>query len=234
MITLYTFGPYFGSPDGSPFVIKAMLLLKLADLPFREDRHGYGKAPKGKLPYIDDDGTRVADSTFIRFHIEAKYGIDFDVGLTPEARATSWAVEKMLEDHLYWAVVDARWGDRDNFAKGPARFFDAIPMPVRPLLAQAIRRKTVKRIKAQGLGLHSRGDIERLAIRDIEAVAAILGDKPYLMGDRPCAADAALFGVLNASLASVFDTPIRTAAERCENLVAYDARLKARFFPASA
>ena len=32
MITLYTFGPYFGLPDASPFVIKAMLLLKFAGL----------------------------------------------------------------------------------------------------------------------------------------------------------------------------------------------------------
>ena len=30
MITLYTFGPYFGLPDGSPFVTKAMFLLKIA------------------------------------------------------------------------------------------------------------------------------------------------------------------------------------------------------------
>jgi hypothetical protein len=70
MITLYSFGPYFGLPDASPFVIKAMLLLKIAGLPFEENRHGYTRAPKGKLPYIDDDTTIVPDSTFIRFHIE--------------------------------------------------------------------------------------------------------------------------------------------------------------------
>jgi hypothetical protein len=46
MITLYTFGPYFGLPDGSPFVIKAMMLLN-AGLEYGEDRGGYGKAPKG-------------------------------------------------------------------------------------------------------------------------------------------------------------------------------------------
>jgi hypothetical protein len=53
MITLYTFGPYFGLPDGSPFVIKAMLLLKFAGLEYSENRGGYGNAPKGKLPYIN-------------------------------------------------------------------------------------------------------------------------------------------------------------------------------------
>ncbi len=65
MITLYTFGPYFGLPDASPFVLKAMLLLKIAGLPFEESRSGFAKAPKGKLPYIDDDGEKIADSTFI-------------------------------------------------------------------------------------------------------------------------------------------------------------------------
>ena len=105
MITLYTFGPYFGLPDTSPFVIKAMLLLKFAGLEYSEDRGGFGKAPKGKLPYIDDDGLIVADSTFIRFHIEKKYGFDFDAGLAPEQRAVAWAAEKMCEEHLYFALV---------------------------------------------------------------------------------------------------------------------------------
>jgi hypothetical protein len=40
MITLYTFGPHFGLPDGSPFVTKTMLLLKFAGLPYQETRQG--------------------------------------------------------------------------------------------------------------------------------------------------------------------------------------------------
>src|SRR4051812_9804268 len=106
MITLYTFGPAFGLPDPSPFVMKAKMLLKLADLPYRTDSRGFGKAPKGKLPYIDDNGTVVPDSTFIRWHIEEKYGIDFDRGLSPAERGVAWSVEKLLEDNLYWSMVN--------------------------------------------------------------------------------------------------------------------------------
>jgi hypothetical protein len=54
MMTRYIFGPYFGLPDGSPFVMKGMMLLKLAGLPYKEDRGGYQMAPKGKLPFIAD------------------------------------------------------------------------------------------------------------------------------------------------------------------------------------
>ena len=66
MITLYSFGPGFGLPDPSPFVTKVEALLKMAKLPYRMDTTGFTKAPKGKLPYIEDDGVTVSDSTFIR------------------------------------------------------------------------------------------------------------------------------------------------------------------------
>src|SRR5262245_57268478 len=123
MITLYSFGRAFGLPDPSPFVTKVEMLLKLSGLPYRTDTEGFGKAPKGKLPYIDDDGVRVADSTFIRWHLESKHGIDFDRGLSAEQRAVAWAFEKMAEDHLYWPLVHSRWVDDANFAKGPMVFF---------------------------------------------------------------------------------------------------------------
>src|SRR5689334_167170 len=100
MITLYTFGPHFGLPDASPFVIKGEMLLKLSGLPYRCDTRGFGRAPKGKLPYIRDGEVTVADSTLIRLHLEKKHGIDFDQGLSTRDRGVAWSVEKMLEDHL--------------------------------------------------------------------------------------------------------------------------------------
>ena len=230
MITLYTFGPFFGTPDGSPFVMKAMLLLRFADLAFREDRGGYGRAPKGKLPYIDDAGTVVADSTFIRRHIETRYGFDFDAGLSPAERGVAWAAEKMCEDHLYWAILDARWSDPANFARGPAQFFAGVPAPIRPLVIRFVRRKTASALKAHGIGRHARADVEGLGIRDLEALSAMLGDKPFLMGERPCGADAAPFGMVAAALSPVFETPIRAAAERLPNLVAYRDRIAERYF----
>ena len=96
MITLYAFGPAFGLPDPSPFVSKVEVLLKMAGVPYRISTEGFGKAPKGKLPYIDDDGARIADSTFIRWHLEKKYRIDFDRGVVTGSgcRRTACAMVK--------------------------------------------------------------------------------------------------------------------------------------------
>ncbi len=97
MIKLHTFGPAFGLPDGSPFVVKAHLLLRMAGLEYEAVRSDPRKAPKGKLPYIDDGGTIVADSGFIRRHIEKTQGVDFDKGLTAPQKGQAYAIEKMLD-----------------------------------------------------------------------------------------------------------------------------------------
>ena len=166
MITLYAFGPGFGLPDPSPFVTKADVLLKMADVPYRPDTTGFKKAPKGKLPYIDDDGAVIADSTFIRMHLERKYSIDFDAGLSPSERGVAWAFEKMCEDHLYWTVLHARWMIDANFDAGPRRFFDAAPAPIRPLIAAMVRRQVRRDLRGHGMGRHTEEEIAQLAVRE--------------------------------------------------------------------
>jgi glutathione S-transferase len=231
MITLYAFGPGFGLPDPSPFVTKAEVLLKMSGLPYRVDTSGFAKAPKGKLPYIADDGEIIADSTFIRWHLERKHRIEFDRGLSPEQRATAWAFEKMAEDHLYWTVLDARWIDDANFARGPATFFKSVPAPMRPLVIAMVRRKVRKSLQAHGIGRHSAGEITALAARGIDAIAEFLGTKPYFFGDEPTGVDATIFSFVASALCPTFKTPRRAAAERHDNLKRYVGRMTARFYP---
>src|SRR5215475_3935356 len=99
MITLRTFGPMFGLPDPSPFVIKADVLLKMSGVAYKTQSNGLRGAPKGKLPFIEDEGAKIADSTFIRMHLEQKYRVDFDQDLSASEKGIAWSVEKMLEDH---------------------------------------------------------------------------------------------------------------------------------------
>ena len=235
MITLYTFGPYFGLPDASPFVMKAEILLKMANLPYAIDTGGFPKAPRGKLPYISDADEIIADSTFIRLHIEKKYGFDFDKGLTAAQRGIAWAVEKMCENNLYWAGLYARWIVDANFEKGPRRVFEAAPAPLRALVAHMARRQFKRNLWGHGMGRLTIPEMEELAGRDIDAIADILlGDKPYLMGAAPSAVDATVFPFIAHALCPLFETGIRTRTERRANLVAYSDRLMQQYFPAFA
>ncbi len=207
MITLYGFGPMFGLPDPSPYVMKTEVQLKMAGLGYLKLPGDLDAAPKRKLPVIDDDGVVVADSAFIRWHIEQKYGVDFDEGY-------------------------ARWLMPENFDKGPARFFDDLPEPARSQ-AQAETRDAVRgAMEAQGIARHSLCEITRLADRSLCSLSTLLGDKTYLMGERPCGADAVVFAMTAGALCPHFDSPIRQAAERYGELVAYSERMMRLFFPA--
>lgn len=230
MIELHGFGPGFGLPDPSPFCMKADLLLQMSALAYERKRGSMRRAPKGKLPMIVDDGVTIADSTFIRLHLERRHGIDLDEGLTPEQRGAAWAVEKMLEDHLYWIVVQERWTDEANFDRGPRHFFQAVPAPLRPLVIAMVKRKVRQNLHAHGMGRYTPDERLELARQAVGAIAAIIGERRYLMRDEPCWADATVGAFLIAGLSPVFESQLRGVIESHPNLVAYAARIGARYF----
>lgn len=209
------------------------MLLKLSGVPFRKDPGGFNKAPKGKLPYIEDGGRIVADSSFIRMHLEKQHNVDFDKNLSARERGIAWSVEKLCEDHLYWVLLNYRWIDKVNFEKGPARFFDNVPAPVRGLVKRMVRGKIRKAMHAHGMGRHTQEEINLLGERAVGSIAAVLGDQPYLMGAAPCGADATVYAFMLGLLCPHFESPMRTMAERHPNIVAYCKRLTSEFYPPS-
>ena len=227
MITLYAFYPMWGLPDPSPFVMKTDIQLKLCGLDYRVEHAGLGQAPKGKLPFISDCGEIICDSVFIRDHIERKYGLDLDSGLTAAQRAQSWAVERMLEDHLYWAIVYARWGNETNFAKGPAQFFGDAP----PEVLTGAQQEMMTTLHGQGFGRHAPEEVGMLAYRSFAALSTLLSDQNYLFGDQATALDAGALATIAGATLEMFDSPVTDAARSFPNLIAYRDRLMARFYP---
>jgi glutathione S-transferase len=131
MITLYGFGPVWGLRDLSPFVGKVDTYFRLAGIPYRLERFpffGIGGAPKGKLPFIEHNGRRIADSSFILAHVQNTFGKGPDAALDDAQRARGHAIRRLVEEHLYWVLVQNRLG----------------PMPEVPKVGKtAVRRKRV-------------------------------------------------------------------------------------------
>ena len=112
----------------------------------------------------------------------------------------------MIESHVYWALVGARWVDPENFAKGPAHFFDGAPEDRREKLREDAQFRVAENYLLSGLGRHAPDDDVELALRSLLALSVQLGDKPYLMGDKPCGIDATAFGALAGILTPFFDS----------------------------
>lgn len=231
MITLFGIGAGFGLPEISPFVTKTEVQLKMAGLAYRKQRAMPPASPKGQLPFIEDDSVLVADSTFIRAHLEHKYGFDLDDGLDMQGRAQAWAFERMIEHHLYYGLVGGRWVDPVNFAKGPSHFFDGAPEDKRERLREDAQFRVAENYLISGLGRHAPGDDVALAARSLRALSVQLGDKPYLMGDKACGTDATAFAMMAGLLTPYFDSELRRRAEDFPNLTDYVDRLMAQYYP---
>ena len=233
-ITLYASRAGFGLPDTSPFVLKTEVQLKMAGVAYRKVAATPPQAPNGKLPYLHDGDAVISDSTFIREHIERTWEVDLDRGLDARQRAESWAIERVLEDHLYFAMVWFRWIDPDNFAKGPAQFASGATDAEREQARQAMQARKRADLHAQGTGRHTPAQIAALGERSIDALARLLGERAYFMGEHPSAVDATALGMLAGVATPFFDTPLRRAVEARPNLVAYVARMMQRYYPEHA
>ncbi len=231
MITLYGFAPAFGLPSPGPFDIKTEVQLKMLGLDYQKRFDGFAGAPKGKLPYIDDNGTLIADSAFIRLHLETKYAADLDFGLSDAERANAWAVERLVEDQLYWMTVHSRWAIDENFEKGPAHFYDHLPEPAQNQARQKQRSAVLGYLHGQGLGRHTPEEIGVLAQRGYWALSQLLGDKAFLMGAQPCGADASVFAQIASALSPHFESLVHAAAVKHANVVDYTKRMMAAYYP---
>jgi len=230
MIKLIQFPRLFGLPNPSPFCIKVEVLLKMAGLPYECEFGDPRKGPKGKLPAIVDDGQVIGDSEIIRWHLERKHGADFDRGLGAGDRAIGHAFARMAEERTYWVMVYSRWIEDANWPMLRDALFSVIPGPLRGLIAPQIRRRVRRMLRAQGIGLHSRDEIYAMGAKDVEAIAAELGTKPFLLGSEPTSVDAAVWPYIVGTLVPPFESPLKQAMQRQANLVEYSERMNARFF----
>ncbi|MEM8644063.1 MAG: glutathione S-transferase C-terminal domain-containing protein, partial [Pseudomonadota bacterium] len=58
-----------------------------------------------------------------------------------------------------------------------------------------------------------------------------LGNKTFMMGHEPSGLDATAFAFLAGALCPLFETPLRTAVERHDNIKAYVSRMAERYYP---
>ncbi len=226
MITVYAFEPGLGMPSSSPFVVKTMVHLAMAKQPYEiEVTFDLRSAPKGKLPYIRDGEQTIADSEFIRAHLETRYGADFDPGLTPEQKADGIAFSRLAEDHLHWCGLYDHWQVDENWAMMKPLFFGSLPPDQRDVIADAARDQVRRDMHGQGLGRHRPDELLALAKSDLQALDQRLGDHPFWFGETLTSADAAIAPQIQIIASDPLGCPLNKALSAYPRLTAYAKRV---------
>lgn len=231
-IKLYQYRRALSVPNASPFCMKVETFLRMADLDYEvvtvmDPR----KSPKGKLPYIVDDGKKIPDSGIILNYLTKRYRLKIDQDLSEKDRAIGLAFTRMMEEHFYWTLVYSRFLDSSYAHVSHKVFFGKYPWPIRAALAMMVSRKVKETLYHQGIGRHSEKEIYQMAEGDLRAVSEFLGDKDFFFGKKPRSADAAVFSGLATATLPERRTPLHPIAEKFPNLKRYAVRMLKKYFP---
>lgn len=232
-IRLFAFGSGWGVPfeTAAPFPLKLATWLRMAGLPFDfVTANDPGKGPKGKSPWIEFEGERMGDSSLIIEYLEDRFGIDLDAHLDARQRALALSVQRMLEEH-YHQCFEQQLFFGPGGAERLQEFANTMPIPLRWLVPTVLKRAFSKQLYERGMGRHSEAVIIDQGKADLDALAELLGDQPYFLGDQPSSIDACVFGFLGVSLYVDGDNPLYRHGSSLDNLMRYCERMRTRYFP---
>lgn len=85
-------------------------------------------------------------------------------------------------------------------------------------------------LRGHGMGRHSAAEIHALGCRDLDAVADLLGEQLFMLGDSPTSIDATAYAFLANVLWAPLDSPLQRHARTRPTLLAYCQRMKVQYF----
>jgi glutathione S-transferase len=231
-IRVHTFSPLWeGLPAGGPFDLKLLAWLNLAGIPYEQAfQDDTRKGPKRKNPWIELDGERIGDTEIIIDLLGERFNFDIDAGLTPEQKAIGQAWRRAFEEHFHqvfeWELLVHPAGA--SFMQAGVE--KAMPPVVGRLIFKMMQRQMRLQLYARGIARHTPEMIENKGRSDIDALSTFLGDKPFLLIDRPVMADTAIFGAIAPVVYWPMATPVAQYARTVPNIKAYCERMKAHCF----
>ena len=224
ILRIHTFAGAAGLPTTGPFSLKLGMALRMAGIPFEfHVDPDLKRSPKRKIPWVERGDVQMADSELIL----AWLGVDLERGLTPRERAEGLALRTLVEEHWhqvleYELILDPT---------GLAWMMERVPAPMREAVGGGMRRHFEHHLYERGMGRHARDEITAFGRKDLDAVAAWLGEREWSIGSEPTLTDASLFGLLTPPVYLPIATPSFSYAKTLAPITAFVERCRARYFP---
>jgi hypothetical protein len=223
-------------PNPSPYPIKLETFLRMNNIKYVND-FDEAMSDKQKSPWITINGENISDSQLAIEYLTKKFNLDVNKGLDDKDLSVSRAMRFLIEQDFYWCLVQDRWvypgGKHVPELFAP---WEVVSLPTeveRFLIVNFASKMIAKQSFAQGMGRHSREEVESMGIKDLEAISTFLGNKTFMFGDEVTELDCVVFGFLCMIL---FCSPKESVyynkvMKDLTNLVDFTERIKEKYWP---
>lgn len=234
-VVVVGFPGVWGLCSPSPFAVKLETFLRIAEVPYTTSAlTGPPKSPTGKFPYLSlPNGAVLTDSSVIIEELTRARALRVDADLDPHQRAMLHLIQRLVEEHIYFALVWARWARDEGFGHVRAAYFGFVPAPFRPIAAMMARRAARAQLHGQGLGRQPEARILELLRADLTALEQLLPADGWVFG-APGRADAILFGFIASLLGTPGGCPAKALTRQFPKVCAHTERVRARYWSAGA
>ena len=183
----------------SPFCNKVRQILAHKNLAYETVRYNGLEARRaasltevGKLPVIDLDGERIADSAAIAHALEARFPDPPLFPADPRDRARAHFWESWAGEALYPFEVYYRFAEPEARAKALDALCEGRPGWERALLAAVLPGRYRRKLREVGLGRMPVADVDARLKGHLDALVVLLEGAPWLAGAERCVADLAV------------------------------------------
>lgn len=225
---LHTLPPAFEQRNPSPFCVKAEMALTHLGLDFTiHESLELSKAPKRKMPWLEDNGLVIADSELILSYLDNKTDGGLFRHLSPQQIGIGTSFVRLVEDHLYWLIVASRWLDDDWFVNVKRDFFGSLPAPISWLASRMARKQVHRTYDLHGLGRHTSAEQEQLLHADLKAIAGQVTTNGFIAGNELSVFDFGVAAMLAAGMDNKPDTWVSVIAREYPALRDYAEKVQA-------
>uniref|UniRef100_A0A8W8L0C6 Metaxin glutathione S-transferase domain-containing protein n=1 Tax=Magallana gigas TaxID=29159 RepID=A0A8W8L0C6_MAGGI len=185
------------APSQSPFAVKLETYLRMAKVPFMNEH--------------DSETNRSSK----------------DKNFSGEEIAAGRAIQRMVDEHLYWTLALQRWvfDPKNGIDSGRKRL--GVPWLVFLLVRNNIKKQTY----AQGVGRHTEKEVMQVMEEDLQTLSKLLGKKKYILGEHASQTDCSVFAILSQIHWQDFGGAAKKVYKKYPNLSAYTERMKEEFWP---
>ena len=132
-----------------------------------------------------------------------------------------YALQKMIEESLYFAMLYNRWVDKDNTKVVFDTFAPLFPLFLGKPALKLIRFNLIKQAKAQGTGRHTKSEVYELAVRELNVLEAYLDAKRFLMGEQISSIDCTAYAFLITILKQEIPSPLQDFIAGSKPIISY-------------
>lgn len=181
----------------SPFCGKVRRILDAKEIPYRTKNYNGALVPLaakltgvGKLPVLDINGDRIADSRNIAHYLEKNFPDSTRLMPRSVKQCAEVALyEDWADASLYWYNFYFRLKYDDAWSKTADYFSQGRPVYEKLIVNLVGRKQFMKQLDSQGLGRYPKQTVEERFRALIKQLNVTLSDKEWLVGNTKTLAD---------------------------------------------